>query len=129
MYRVLKHIIYHFLSPVSVSLWFLLMSCILLNLTKSQKTGEILLLCGTLCLVAFWFPFIPDLLLGKLEQKYDKISINTRAKSYIGGIKYIIVLAGGHIFNAKLPLTSQLNSQALTRLTEGIRLLPVGPNI
>ncbi|MCK9263422.1 MAG: hypothetical protein M0R18_06365 [Deltaproteobacteria bacterium] len=38
------------------------------------------------------------------------------------GVQWVVVLAGGHVSNESLPVTSQLLDETLVRLAEGIRI-------
>lgn len=74
---------------------------------------------------AGWFliistPLVPTFILRSLEQQYQPVKVSDLPAAVSG--YYIIVLGGGHGFDEKLPVNSLLSSQALARLTEGIRL-------
>jgi uncharacterized SAM-binding protein YcdF (DUF218 family) len=74
----------------------------------------------------FSYSIIADKLLRPLERKYDKFEINrlsaTPRADNESDIKFVVVLAGGHISDPELPLLSQINSSPLVRLIEGIRI-------
>ncbi len=78
-----------------------------------------------------WFlisstPLVPNLLLNSLEDRYEPLNIEQltdREAEY-----HIVILGGGHGFDDRLPPNSLLSTQALMRLSEGIRLHNQLPN-
>lgn len=74
---------------------------------------------------AGWFviistPLVPTLIMRSLEQQYQPVRV--RDLPVTVSAYNIIVLGGGHGFDENLPANSLLSSQALGRLSEGIRL-------
>lgn len=65
-------------------------------------------------------PFLPDLVVGYLEDKYMPVA-NTDIENIQVPVN-ILVLGGGHTDDLRLPFNSQLSESTLARLTEGIRL-------
>lgn len=78
-----------------------------------------------------WFlisstPLVPNILLNSLEDRYEPLyteQLTDREAKY-----HIVILGGGHGFDDRLPPNSLLSTQALMRLSEGIRLHNQLPN-
>ena len=69
---------------------------------------------------------VSRVLTAPLNCRYKTYSRNQPAKSGTKNeikVKYVVVLAGGHKSDPKVPVTGQLGGQALIRLVEGIRVL------
>ncbi len=123
---IFKKIISGILSPLSFSILISFLGLFFLWFTTKQKTGKILVSVGVIVLTLFSYSIIADKLLRPLERQYDRFETNrlsiasgTENKS---DIKYVVVLAGGHVSDPEIPLLSQINSNPLIRLIEGIRI-------
>ena len=123
---LLKKIIALLISPLSLSLEFLLAGFILQSFFNRQRMGRFLLGVGILVLVLVSFEPSANRFFAPLEQQYP--SFNTavlKNPSLIGPespVKYIVVLGGGHVPDRNIPLTSRINGDALARLVEGISI-------
>lgn len=115
---LLKKIVAPFFLPLSVCLEILLLGLFFLWFTRRQKTGRILVSIGFLTLAAFSCVTVPDMLLRPLEYKYQPL-LNLGG---VRGVKWVVVLGGGHTSDPRLPPTSQLSEASLLRLAEGIRV-------
>jgi len=73
-----------------------------------------------LCMFAVSTPFLPNLLVSILENRYDTLQ-SPDLKGSSGPVN-ILVLGGGHTNDSRLPANDQLSTVALARLAEGIRL-------
>ncbi len=101
-------------------LWFLLLAGLILYLVKKKGIAHIVWLLAVLWLLIISTPFIPVMLMNKLEQQYPVFTINELPNNHQA--IHILVLGGGHVENKKLPPNSQLSEGALARLAEGIRI-------
>ncbi|MHC4266951.1 MAG: envelope biogenesis factor ElyC [Planctomycetota bacterium] len=123
---IFKKIIACFLTPLSFTLLLSFLGLFLLWFTTKQKVGKILVSVGVILLTLFSCNFVADKLLRPLERQYNKLDINrlsAESKTENGSdIKFIVILAGGHISDPEIPLLSQINSNPLVRLIEGIRI-------
>ena len=113
------------LDPFNI-FWLLLLLCSLFWMLKKD-----VLLKWLLVVTAAWFlmistPWVPNAVLNSLEDRYSPLFI----EDFEGpGLEYhIIVLGGGHGFDDRLPANSLLSTNALMRLSEGIRLHRQLPN-
>jgi uncharacterized SAM-binding protein YcdF (DUF218 family) len=112
---IVKKIISVFLMPFTFSLIFILLGLYFLWFTKKQKRGKVLVSAGFFSLIIFSFAPIINPLLSDLERN---------SSIYDGSrVEFVVVLGCGHYSNPKLPLSSHLISQSLTRLCEGIKIL------
>ena len=122
---ILKKIISHFLYPVPLSLWISLIGLFLLWFTQKQKTGKVFVSIGLFLILLLSNSFVSSQLLKPLESKYEtynmQISNEGLPSMNVNPIKFIVVLGGAHVFDPKLPITSQINKRQLVRLIEGIR--------
>lgn len=127
---ILKKIISHFLFPVSLILEFSLAGLFLLWFTGKQRAGKILVSIGVIFMLLLSYGAISDLLLRPIETQYEPYNSRSSDESADKGIapedrspiKFIVVLGSGHISDPKLPITSQIDEEALVRLIEGIRI-------
>ena len=123
---IFKKIFSQFLFPLPLSLFISLIGLYLLWYTKKQRTGKAIASIGLFLIIFLSYGSVADNLLKPLESKYkpyhleiaNKISTSKDKDS----IKYVVVLGGGHISDAKLPITSQIGDTCLVRLIEGIRI-------
>ena len=105
--------------PVFLCLECLVVGLILLWFTKKQKAGKIVTTVGVGLLLLFSNGPFSRLLLDPLVFRYPSLRVETGS---LPRAKWIVVLGGGHARDPKLPVTSRLPSDALTRVVEGIRL-------
>lgn len=125
-----KKIALLFFFPVPFCLELLLLGLVLLWFTRRQRAGKILVSLGTALLLICGYPFVPDLVLGPLEQRYPPVldlAAGTPGPAGPQAGKYIVVLSGGHTSDPQLPVTSQLRPESLVRLLEGVRLYKAAP--
>ncbi len=112
---ILKKIISWSLMPMPLGMALIIIALLFLIKNKKQKA------VGTLITALLWFsifsyaPFA-NYLLYQFESSYSPL-LQAPQK-----IKYIYVLGGGHKSDDTLPITSQVNDDALVRLNEAIRL-------
>jgi uncharacterized SAM-binding protein YcdF (DUF218 family) len=123
---ILKKIISAFLYPLPISLLLSFLGLYLLWFTTKQRAGKIVVSVGFVILTLFSYRVIADKLLRPLERQYDTFEIKSSSavlKTEDGSaIKFIVVLGGGHTSDPKLPLLSQMNTNPVVRLMEGIRI-------
>ena len=120
---LLKKILAPLFFPVSLCLELLLLGLVLVWFTSRQKTGKVVLLIGFLFLALLSYDAVSDELLQPLEYKYPPVL----SSDDIAGIKWVVVLGGGHISDPRLPVTSKLGGASVARLVEGIRLYKMLP--
>jgi len=113
-----KKIVAPLFFPMTLILGILVFGLFLLSLTRRQKIGKIVVLIGIIFLGMLSYDAVSDKLLRSLEYKYPPL-INLES---IQGVKWVVVLGGGHTSDPKLPITSQLSEISLVRLVEGIRI-------
>jgi uncharacterized SAM-binding protein YcdF (DUF218 family) len=98
----------------------------LLWFTRKQKTGKILVSVGICLILLLSSGFIANPLLRSLEIKYAPYHVQLSNEVCISDegypIGFVIVLAGGHVSDQRLPVTSQLSGNSLVRLIEGVRI-------
>jgi uncharacterized SAM-binding protein YcdF (DUF218 family) len=123
MYSNVKALALFLGSPLTLVLVLLFTGIYFLWMKPDRKVGSILVSIGSLVLLLFTFPLIPDVLLGRIEQSYEPVRVlTTFDKKNYNDIQYIVVLAGGHVLDCSIPVTSQFTYDGLVRLIEGIRL-------
>jgi uncharacterized SAM-binding protein YcdF (DUF218 family) len=112
---VLKKIISTLMMPLSIGIILLLVG--LFYLSKSQiRRAKQFISFATVWLFTLSYAPIANLLLYPLEQLYPTcFSVPSQTH-------YIYVLGYGHTTDESLPLTSQIDAEAIIRLNEGIRL-------
>ena len=127
MYLFINSVFAFVLYPFYLYLWILLAGLFFLWFSKRRKVGKALITAGVVFLFLSSVSFIPDFVLQHIEQQYPKYPLDENNKQIITGINYIVVLAGSHILDQRLPITSQFSYDGLVRLIEGIRLHKKAP--
>lgn len=125
-----KKIIPLFFFPVPLCLELLLVGLALLWFTRRQRAGKILVSTGAGLLLILGYSFVPDLLLRPLERQYPPVADLAAGQAGPPAAqtgKYIVVLGGGHTSDPNLPVTSQISTESLYRVLEGVRLYQAGP--
>jgi uncharacterized SAM-binding protein YcdF (DUF218 family) len=118
-----KKIVSTFLFPVPLCLEILLVGLFFLWFTRRQKLGKVFVTLGVALLAVLSYGSLSDMLLKPLEYSYPpKPGIEEIRRA-----KWIVVLGGGHVYDPRLPITSQFSEESMTRLVEGIRLQKVNP--
>lgn len=112
---MMKKLIAAFFSPLSFCVMILGIGVILLWLERARKTQLFLLTAGVLLLGIFSTNYLPNLLLGHLENTYPPLDTPPLVNT-------IVVLGGGVRDKVDAPPNTQLGSASLTRLVEGVRL-------
>ncbi len=123
---ILKKIISQFFFPVPLTIYILLAGLILLWFSKKQKTGKILVSIAVFVLLIVSATDIGKFMIGRLEKQYKPYDTQNPAEKLAmykdTPSKLIVVLAGGHTSDKRLPMASRLNYQSLVRLVEAARL-------
>jgi uncharacterized SAM-binding protein YcdF (DUF218 family) len=101
--------------PLSIGIILITAGLFYLLRTKITR-ARLLIGTGVAWLTILSYAPVSDLLLSPLEQHYPSC-IQAPAN-----VRFIYVLGYGHTTDKNLPLTSQLDKEAVIRLTEGIRL-------
>jgi uncharacterized SAM-binding protein YcdF (DUF218 family) len=112
---VLKKIIATVLMPLPLGILFVLVGLFYLSRAHMRKSRRWITL-GVLWLFVFSYAPPANLLLYPIEQQYPTLH---NAPDTTG---YIYVLGCGHTTDKTLPVTSQIDAEAVIRLNEGIRL-------
>jgi len=115
---MITDLIKFFIHPFNIFWILLLSSGIALLLKRTMIFRRLLILCiGWFLLVST--PLVPTMLINSLEDQYLPVfveNLEDRHAEY-----HIIVLDSGHGIDDRLPANSLLTSNALGRLSEGIR--------
>ena len=111
---IVKKIAGELLGPLSIGLFVAAAGLVSLYIGR-LKTAKILMPLAFIWIALLSYAPVSDLLLKPLERKYPAL-IETPVN-----IDYILVLGSGHDSDRALPVTSQISTTALTRLSEGIR--------
>lgn len=113
-----------FLFPMPVILTLLVIGIALLWCTTKQWAGKVAVSAGVIGLMLLSFKPLPDGLLASLEKTYRpyRLARVEALREDAPGIEFVVVLAGGHVHEPGMPITSQLSSSSLVRLVEGLRI-------
>jgi uncharacterized SAM-binding protein YcdF (DUF218 family) len=112
------------INPVPF-LYVLLLLSILSFTIKKARAGKIFIGMAIAWFLIITTPFVPVALVRSLENRYPPFSEKTIEG--INGPWNIIVLGGGHSDDSRLSPNNQLSTQALSRLTEGLRIQSMIP--
>ena len=127
---LLKKIVAPFLYPVSFCLGILILGLFCLWATRRQRLGKVLVTLGTVLLLLLSLTCLSRQTLTPLERRYPALlhpeTVSWGEKSSTSP-KWIVVLGGGHRSDPSLPANSQINSTALGRVVEGVRLYKTIP--
>lgn len=115
----LKKFVSRFLFPVPLCAFLFLTGLGLVLGTKRQRTGRVLIGLGTVLLLAFGYPVLPDYLVGRLERTYPALA---RPEWSGEGTPWVCVLGQGLYADADRPANSRMNETAVSRWVEGARL-------
>jgi len=113
-----------FFFPVPVILTLLGIGVALLWFTTKQRAGKVAVTVGVIGLTLVSFKPLPDSLLASLEKTYRPYGLARvgALRKDAPGIEFVVVLAGGHVYEPGMPITSQLSPGSLIRLVEGVRI-------
>ncbi len=111
---IVKKIAGELLGPLSIGL-FAAAAGLAMLYTGRLKAAKTLLPLAFVWVALLSYAPVSGLLLKPLERKYPAL-IETPVN-----VDYILVLGSGHNSDKVLPVTSQISTTALTRLSEGIR--------
>ena len=117
-----KYLIGHFLSPISLLIFIIAISYLLILLNKNIRFAKI---SGSLAIVFLYFfstKLGSDIVLAPLEFKYPKFVQSAKP------IDNIIVLGCANEFSAHLPESSKLHGCSHIRLQEGLNIHKLNPN-
>lgn len=120
MVFTLKKVIGGMLLPLPFLLLAIGAGLMLLWFSRFQKTGKVMISAGWLALFLLSLQPVADGLLRPIESRYPTWQ-ETRK------VDYIVVLGGGYTWNPEWAPSSNLISNSLPRLNEGIRLWRANP--
>ena len=118
---LMKKIVSRFLSPLPLSLEFLLVGLLLLWFTRRQRTGKALVTCGALLLVGLSNIFSSNALLRPLEHRYPPLAVMHTGPG-AQEVTFIAVLGGWADHDPDVPVTSRVSPDLMVRLIEGVHL-------
>ncbi len=120
MLFILKKFIGGLLLPLPFLLLVIGVAILLLWFSRWQKTAKALLTAGWLVLLLLSLQPVADRMLKPIEETYP---------TWRGSqpVKYIVVLGGGYTWNPDWAPSSNLISNSLPRVTEGLRLRQENP--
>lgn len=110
---LVKKVVGELLGPLSIGLFITFVGLIALYIGRLRAAKQLLTLAFVWIALVSYGP-VSDMLVKPLEQKFPAL-IETPVD-----VTYILVLGNGHKSNEKLPITTQVSSTALIRLSEGI---------
>lgn len=116
MLFALKKFIGGLLLPLPLLLLAIALGLILLWFTRWQRSGKAIISLAWLALLLLSLQPVADRLLLPVEDHYPTLNTTTTAQ-------YIVVLGGGYTYNPRWAPSSNLISNSLPRVTEGVRQL------
>ncbi|HEY3590342.1 MAG TPA: envelope biogenesis factor ElyC [Buttiauxella sp.] len=120
MLFILKKIIGGWLLPLPFLLLMMGAALCLLWFTRWQRSAKALLSVSWLVLLLISLQPVADKMLKPIEDTYPTWRGDTK-------VDYIVVLGGGYTWNPEWAPSSNLISNSLPRLTEGVRLWQANP--
>jgi len=113
-----KKIVGPLFFPMSIFLMLLALGLIFLWFTRRQRTGKVLVTVCFVLLAVLSYGGFSDNVLGPLEYQYPPVLKPQR----VSGVKWVVVMGGGHDSDPEIPITSRIDESAAVRLMEGVRL-------
>lgn len=110
----LKKILSQLIYPLPFISFILVVGVFLLVRNRENRLVKPLLLTGVVLLILCSYDPVPHFVAGTLEKNYPTL------KTPPADITTVVVLGGGSTSDPKLPTSSQLSTQSLNRLIEGI---------
>lgn len=115
---LLKKVVGGLLMPLPGTLALVAVGAILWR-RGHARTGRALVAGPLILLWLAALPPVADAVVRRVE---------TRAPAFPGdSVDFVVVLAGGHVSDARLPLSAQLSSPTLHRLAEGVAIATAQP--
>lgn len=122
MLFILKKTLGGLLLPLPFILLIMAIALVLLWMTRWQKTGKVCFLLSWLLLLLLSLQPVADSLLRPIESEYPTYQAQAHPP-----VKFVVVLGGGYTFNPEWAPSSNLLSNSLPRVTEGIRIYRANP--
>lgn len=121
MLFTLKKVIGGMMLPLPLMLIIMGIGLALLWFSRFQKTGKVCISLSWLALLLLSLQPVADSLLKPIEDSYPTWQDTQK-------VEYIVVLGGGYTWNPQWAPSSNLISNSLPRLNEGIRLWRANPD-
>ncbi|PKE31507.1 envelope biogenesis factor ElyC [Rahnella sp. AA] len=122
MLFILKKTFGGLLLPLPFILILMAIALVLLWMTRWQKTGKVFFSLSWLLLLLLSLQPVADHLLRPLESEYHTYQVEGHTP-----VKFVVVLGGGYTYNPDWAPSSNLISNSLPRVTEGIRIYRSNP--
>ena len=100
--------------------WILIFLIVIFYFRRKRKLSGFLGIFSFLWLLTISTPFLPDLLISRLEDRYEVFNPDTFVR--LDNAVHIVVLGGGHVNDDRLPANDRLSPTAMVRLSEAIRI-------
>lgn len=117
---LLKKFIGAMLMPLPLCTILLLIAVLAFIFNKKRFAGSASIASLMIFLISST-PFFPNYMLHKIENQYRQYDLSNR-------VNHIVVLGCAHSNIASLPLTSQLHSCSMIRVTEAVRIFGFNPD-
>ena len=127
---IIKKLLGSLLMPLPLCLLISFLGLFFLWCGKRAFAGKILTTLGLMGLLVMSYDPVARALNAPLDCRYESYAINRYAKSEAKpkpSVKYVVVLAGGHKSDPRVPATGRMSGDSLIRLVEGIRILRWNP--
>jgi uncharacterized SAM-binding protein YcdF (DUF218 family) len=127
-----KKIVSRLFFPVFLIDGLLVLGVLGLWSSTRVRMGKILVTTGVILLLLLSYRVVPNQLLGLFEYHHPPLVLANTSMALddprVQHIKWVVALSGGGGLQPDLPLTSQLSSETIVRVVEGIRLIRFLPN-
>ncbi len=117
----LKKFLGGILMPLPLALLLLFWAVLMLLRRKTRWTGAIFALLATALLFIASYAPITNRIIAPLEQEYPAYQVAAEPADYVA------VLGSSHASSETQPITSQLSTTGVVRITEGIRIYRLNP--
>jgi len=115
---IFKKIVGLVCMPLSVAGLFMVAGLVMLFASRKQGLARGLLIVGVVVALGSSLALVADRMLAPLENQHAAL----RDADALRGVRYIVVLGGGHNSDDRLPDAGRLSEASLARMVEGIRV-------
>ncbi len=120
-----KKLVTPLLFPHNIAFFLIFLGTALLFTKKRHRTGKAVLAVGLGVMVTFSNVFVAEALMRPLERKFVPLAVTDA--SPLAGVRWIVVLGGGHVPDSVLPAAGNLSNPSRARIVEAVRLYRLTP--
>lgn len=126
MIFLIKKLVANLVMPLPIAIFLIGLAILALKTHRRRLGFSLAATSAALVFLASWAP-VADGLLRPLERAYPGVDVSNLSTDPMPDA--IVVLGGGYVPEAGLPITAQLNETTLVRLAEALRVHHANPGV